>query len=172
MSLALCPAFGQTCRWQAFATSQIGGKARWQQNCGVPEVMIKVSAALLFIVLLATGCSTTRTASTAKFMEEDKANLIIRYYTDDTSYLLKPTQQEGPFLTILNKDEVIDVAKHQPNRDLAVVILIHYIVDDEAEAVKHKWMDRLTGAGYKSVVFLQSRRNMQVNGLPVLASKG
>ena len=31
------------------------------------------------------------------FNDQDKANLIVRYYTDDTSYVLKPAKTEGPF---------------------------------------------------------------------------
>jgi len=130
--------------------------------------MIKVSASLLFVLLLATACSTPRTAVVVRFHEQDKANLIVRHYTDDTSYVLKPAKMEGPFLSILKEDAVLDVAKQQPRRELAVVMLIHYTCESEGEAVKHKWTSLLTGLGYQRVVFLGAASNMQVNGLPVL----
>lgn len=130
--------------------------------------MIKVSASLLFVLLLATACSTQRTAAVVRFNERDKANLIVRYYTDDTSYVLKPAKMEGPFLSILKQDAVLDVAKQQPRRELAVVMLIHYTCESEREAVRHKWTSLLTGLGYQRVVFLGAASNMQVNGLPVL----
>ena len=60
------------------------------------------------------------------------------------------------------------LARQQPGRELAVVILIHYSCQSEAEAVRHKWTNLLTGLGYQRVVFLGAAGSMQVNGLPVL----
>jgi hypothetical protein len=129
--------------------------------------MLKTAASLLFVLCLATACSTPRTA---RFSEEDQADLIVRYYSEDTSYVLKPTKTDGPFLSIFNRDAVLDVAKQQPRRRLAVVILIHYRVESEAEMVKHTWTTKLTQVGYHRVVFLRSLNGKQVNGLPILAS--
>ena len=130
--------------------------------------MTKVSAWLLLLLLLATACSTPRTARVVRFSEQDKANLIVRYYTDDISYVLKPAKTEGPFLSVLKQDAVLDVARQQPGRDLAVVMLIRYGCQNEEETVRHKWTSLLTGLGYQRVVFLAAASNMQVNGLPVL----
>ena len=148
-------------------SSEIG--PRWQRNCGRLREMIRVSASLLFVLLLATGCSTPQTA---RFSEQERADLIVRYYSDDTSYLLKPLMTEAAFLSILDRDAVLKVAKQQPGRQLAVVILIHYNVESQAEAVKHNWKNLLTQVGYQRVVFLRSANGMRVNGLPVLASDG
>jgi hypothetical protein len=134
--------------------------------------MIKVSASLLFVLLLATSCSTPRTAPQVRFNEQEKANLVVRYYTDDTSYVLKPEKTDGPFLRVLRKDAVVDVARQQPGRELAVVILIHYGDQGQAAAVKHKWTNLLTEVGYQRVVFLRALGGMQVEGLPVLAGGG
>jgi hypothetical protein len=130
--------------------------------------MIKASASLLFVLLLASACSTPRTAPVVRFTEQDKANLIVRYYTDNTSYVLKPAKTEGPFLSVLKQDAVLDLARQQPGRELAVVMLIHYTCPSEAEEVRHKWTNLLTGLGYQRVVFLAAAGSMQVNGLPVL----
>ena len=136
--------------------------------------MIKSLAPLLLVVLLLTSCATSRNpiAALPRFGEEDQADLIIRYYSDDTSYVLKPTMTEGPFLTILKKDAVLALAKQQPGRQLAVVALIHYGNESESDAVKHNWASLLTEAGYRRVVFLRARNSMKMNGLPVLASGG
>lgn len=134
--------------------------------------MIKVSASLLFVVLLASACSTPQTSPVVRFNEQDQANLIFRYYTDDTSYVLKPQQTDGPFLSVLRRDDVLDVAKQLPGRELAVVILVHYACPSEADAVKNKWTGLLTKLGYQRVVFLHGSGGMQVNGLPVLAQGG
>jgi hypothetical protein len=130
--------------------------------------MMKVCASLLLVLLLATACSTTRPPQVVRFTEQDKASLIVRYYTDETSYVLKPATTEGPFLSILKQDAVLDVAKQQPDRELAVVILIHYGCQNEIEAVRHKWTNLLMGLGYERVVFLAASGSMRVNGLPVL----
>jgi hypothetical protein len=133
--------------------------------------MIKVSASLLFVLLLATACSTSRTTRAARFNEQEQANLVVRYYTDDASYVLKPAMTNGTFLTVLNKHAVLDVAKQQPGRELAVVILVHYVTEGEAQAVRHNWVKLLKEVGYQRVVFLRASGSMQINGLPVLASE-
>lgn len=132
--------------------------------------MFRVSAALFFVLLLGTSCSTPGTAQMRRFQEQDQANLVVRYYSDDTSYVLKPQKTEGAFLSILDKGAVLKVAKQQPGRQLAVVILIHYADDGQAAAVKRNWTSLLTGVGYQRVVFLRGLNGMRVNGLPVLAS--
>ena len=130
--------------------------------------MMRVCALVLFVVLLATACSTPTTSSVVRFSEQDKANLIVRYYTDDTSYVLKPATTQGPFLSVLKQEAVLDVARRQSGRELAVVILIHYSCKSETEAVRQKWTTLLTGLGYQRVVFLGALGGMRVNGLRVL----
>jgi hypothetical protein len=134
--------------------------------------MIRACVSLTFLALLATSCSTPQAARQVRFHEQEQANLVVRYYTDDTSYVLKPVATEGPFLAVLNKDAVLDVARQQPSRQLAVVILIHYGADSETEAVKSKWSNLLTGIGYQRVVFLHASRGLQIEGLPILANGG
>ena len=144
------------------------GEAEWQQNCDSDNAMIRVTSSLLFVVLLTSACSTARTSRAVRFNEQDKANFIVRYYTDETSYVLKPSRTDGPFLRVLKEDAVLDVAKQQPGRELAVVILIHYSSQSELEAVRHKWTNSLTGLGYQRVVFLGASGSMRVDGLAVL----
>jgi hypothetical protein len=131
--------------------------------------MFKIAASLLFVVLIATACSTSRVV---RFNQQEQANLVVRYYTDDTSYVLKPAKTDGPFLAVFNKNAVLDVAKQQPGRELAVVILVHYRAECDAEAVRHKWVSLLKEVGYQRVVFLRASGSMQINGLPVLAGGG
>jgi hypothetical protein len=133
---------------------------------------MKVSALLLGLLLLATSCSTPGTAPQTRFGEQERANFVLRYYTDDISYVLKPEKTDGPFLRVFRQDAVVDVARQQPGRELAVVILLPYGNEDQATAVKQKWTHLLTEVGYARVVFLRARGGMQVDGLPVLASGG
>lgn len=140
---------------------------RWQRNCIALGVMFKIAASLLFVLLIATACSTSRVV---RFNQQEQANLVVRYYTDDTSYVLKPAKTDGPFLAVFNKNAVLDVAKQQLGRELAVVVLIHYRAEGAAEAVRRNWVSLLKEAGYQRVVFLRASTSMQINGLPVLAS--
>ena len=133
---------------------------------------MKFTASLLLVMLLATACSTPRTSQVVRFHEQDQANLIVRYYTDDTSFVVKPQKTDGPFLSIFRRDDVLDVAKQQPGRELAVVILIHYPTQDATDAVKTKWTGLLTGLGYQRVVFLSGYGGKAVDGLPILAQVG
>ena len=130
--------------------------------------MIRFSRSLLLLLLFATACSSPRTPHLGRFKQEEQANLVVRYYTDDTSYVLKPVTKNGEFLTVLNKAAVIELAKQQPERELAVVILIHYTAEDEAEAVKHDWVKLLKEVGYERIVFLRASSGMKINGLSIL----
>jgi hypothetical protein len=64
------------------------------------------------------------------------------------------------------------VAKQQPGRELAVVILIHYRAQSEGDSVRQNWVKLLKEVGYQRVVFLRASGSMQINGLPVLAGGG
>ena len=134
--------------------------------------MIRFSRSILLLLLIATACSSPLTPHLGRFKQEEQANLVVRYYTDDNSYVLKPVTKNGEFLKVLNKAAVIELAKQQPERELAVVILIHYTAEDEAEAVKHDWVKLLKEAGYERIVFLRASSGMKINGLPILAAGG
>lgn len=134
--------------------------------------MMKVSASLLLLAFLTTSCSTARHSQEVRFKDQERANLIVRYYSDDTSYLLKPAAKDGPFLAVLNKDTVVQIARQQAQRELAVVVLIHYPSGIEADMVKQKWSSLLGEAGYQRVVFLRGRGGMGVEGLTVVGNGG
>lgn len=137
--------------------------------------MKRISVPVMLVALLFTSCAlhpASPYSALPRFNEAEQADVIIRYYSDETSYLLKPAMTEGAFMTILKKDAVLALAKQQPGRQLAVVLLIHYTDEGKAEAVKKDWTSLLTQTGYRRVVFLRALNGMQVNGLPVLAGGG
>jgi type IV pilus biogenesis protein CpaD/CtpE len=137
--------------------------------------MKRIVAPLLLVALLLTSCATqprTSVSALPRFSEAEQADVIIRYYSDETSYVLKPAAKEGEFLTIFKKEAVLALAKQQLGRQLVVVLLIHYTDEGKAEAVKKDWTNLLTQTGYRRVVFLRALNSMQVNGLPVLAGGG
>ena len=118
-------------------------------------------------MILFTSCSTPRQASVTglRFNEEQNADIVIRHYSDGVNRVLKPLQMEGPFLSTFDKSGVLDLAKQQSGRELAVVILLQFNASTE---VKQDWMETLAEAGYKRIVFLRAANNLKINGLPVL----
>ncbi len=132
--------------------------------------MRKLSSLLLLGGLFLTSCAAPKQedASIPKFTEEARANIVIRYYSDAVSRVIKPVQTEGPFLSTFDKAGAVELAKAQPGRDLAVVILIRY---NNLDSVKEEWVEKLNGIGYQRVVFLQGD-GMKINGLPILDNPG
>ena len=104
------------------------------------------------------------------FTEADRADVIIRYYTDETSYMLKPLRMDGAFRSTFDRTAALKLAADQPHRDLAAVVLIHYIKPGQEAEVRDAWVADLTRLGYKRVVFLLGNNKMQANGLPVIAA--
>jgi hypothetical protein len=129
--------------------------------------MKRLSLLLPLGLILLTSCAAPRprASSEPKFHEADNANVVIRYYSENLSRILKPMQMEGPFLTSFDRDGVLDLAKHQTGRDLAVVILLQFNASDR---VKNSWLTPLKQMGYKRIVFLRAEVGMKVDGLCVL----
>jgi hypothetical protein len=119
---------------------------------------------------LLTSCSTpTQAGKALRFTEAETADFIARYYSDDTSYLLKPATMEGPYRSICDRTQLLKLAGQQPGRALAVIVMIHYVSAQQEDTTKLAWMNDLKRLGYKRIVFLRGGNRMQVNGLPMLA---
>jgi hypothetical protein len=102
------------------------------------------------------------------FNEVDATDFIVRYYSDDTSYLLKPSMMDGKFRSIFDRPAVLKLAREQPRRELATVVLTHYPNTGDEETIKVGWVNDLKALGYQRVVFLRGRNSMDVKGLAVL----
>jgi len=100
-----------------------------------------------------------------RFSEANKADVVIRYYSDNVTRILKPLQMEGPFLSTFDRDGVIDLAKKQSRRELAVVVLLQFNASDR---VKQSWQAPLRQLGYKRIVFLRAEQGLKVDGLSIL----
>jgi hypothetical protein len=75
---------------------------------------------------------------------------------------------DGTFRTICNRALLLKLAGQQPQRSLAVVVLIHYQTAATEDSVKLAWVNDLKGLGYQRIVFLRAGKGMEVNGLPIL----
>ena len=95
-----------------------------------------------------TSCSTpSPVANAPRFTEEEAADFIARYYTDETSYALKPAMNDGAFRSICDRALLLKLAGQQPRRDLAVVVLVHYPSEERENSAKLAWAKDLEGAG-------------------------
>ena len=75
--------------------------------------------ALLSGLLPLTSCSAPSPVATLpRFTEEDAADFVARYYSDETSYMLKPVMMDGPYLSILHRASLLNLAKQQPRHGL------------------------------------------------------
>jgi hypothetical protein len=121
----------------------------------------------MFGITLLTSCSTQRPLAKAepKFHEVNTADFILRFYSENVSRVLKPLQMEGPFLTTFDRAGVLDLAKQQPGRELAVVVLVQF---NSSDRVKQSWLTPLEQMGYKRVVFLRAKDGRKLDGLSIL----
>ena len=107
-------------------------------------------------------------APLAQFSDEQHADFIVFYYSDETSYVRKPLTMEGPFQTICDRKRVLNLAKQQPRHHLAVIVLTHYPGTRPEGPLKRAWVKDLKTLGYQRVVFLRAGMNLDVHGLVVL----
>jgi hypothetical protein len=108
------------------------------------------------------------------FAEAEQADFIVKYFSDQVSYMVKPpkveTLEEYRFQAFLSRHVVLKIADERSRRELAVVELMHYQGTGPEEAAKLGWINDLKGLRYKRLVFLRGdAKTMQANRLPVLA---
>ena len=80
----------------------------------------------------------------SRFTEEEQADFIAWYFSDQTSYLLKPLMMDGAFLSICDRLLVLKLAGQQPGREMAVIVLPYYPNSGSEEAGKLAWVNDLT----------------------------
>ncbi len=110
-----------------------------------------------------------------RFVEEEQADFIVKYFSDQLSYILKPPKLEqiGEYRFQVPCDRILALkeaaAQAQVRRDLAVVVLIHYFDAESEEAAVSGWTKDLQVLRYKRLVFLRGDpKKNQANNLHVL----
>lgn len=137
----------------------------------LPELQLMTRAVALSLAIgWLTSCATPNSPSSARprFGEEEATDLVVRYYSDQTSYVLKPKQMDGAFLRIFTPNAVVDLATRQPRRELAVVVMVYYTEDARRGRLEQEWTERLRRIGFRRVVFLLATNDMKINGLEIL----
>jgi hypothetical protein len=151
-----------------------------------------LSLAPVSVLLFATACATTDTATThttaanaaaAKpyiingvddsrclpFHDAKSANLVLEYYRPDTIYMKRPDAHEGNFLTIFTRDNITTEVEHRvTQRDTAAIVLGYMYSPEQEAAIFKEWESVMKGCGFQRVVFLRANRSGKIEGLPVL----
>ena len=70
------------------------------------------------------SCASSGSRAGRKFKDTASADLVIRYSSDQTIFVVKPDSRNGLFYRIFNRDEIcaLDATRTGP-RDLAVVVI-------------------------------------------------
>lgn len=128
----------------------------------LPLVRI-VSLTIIFtIALFAGGCASTG------FKEAKAANFEVRFNTWDSITITKPDTREAGFLPVLQLSELGEqIAKHNPGRELAVVVVVNNYSESQAAAIGARMKGHLAAHGFKRVVALRGSDTVPIAGLPV-----
>lgn len=101
------------------------------------------------------------------FTDSTNATIIIHYFSDAVSYGLKPAQKQGEFFSILTYDQVLGLAKEQPNKRTAVVIFGQFYNLQYEAKVKQKIAIDLNTLGYGHIVYLNAGTKEKADGLGI-----
>jgi hypothetical protein len=89
--------------------------------------------------------------------EVKRADFIVRYNDDRTSYVVKPPKKDefagGDYYSIYDRGDVLKLAAAQPGRELAIVVIAHYPTSASEEPAKLAWVKDLQSLGYKGIIF-------------------
>jgi hypothetical protein len=95
--------------------------------------------------------------SRARFHDSSSANVILRYYTAERVYLIKPEYREDGYLIDLTPTTLAPAFDRlQVQRNLAVVVLGWSYTDAQLESMAADWKIVLQNLGFKRVVSVRA----------------
>ena len=106
--------------------------------------------------------------------EVKQADFILHYWSDLTSYVLKPPVMDrtvgAQFYSIYGRADVLKLAAARPGRALALIAVTYFPDSAAEETVKLAWANDLQSLGYKEIIFCRGNPNKvdQIIGLEVL----
>jgi len=127
-------------------------------------------SALAGTLICMASCTLSSDKHSKKFGEEQFANLIIRYSTDETIYLIKPDAHEGEFFRIFDRNQIYAEAEKIGGPRLLAVVLIDYMYGTHVEhEIIDGWAASFKELNFERVVFLRSHNHHSPNGLRIIA---
>lgn len=130
--------------------------------------------AVAAVAVLTCSCASmdSKSAVGRKFNEESFADLVLRYSSDQTIFMLKPDGHEGAFYRIFDREEICALdAQRAGRRELAVVLMGYNRAVAVEKQIKDEWVTTLSGLNYRRVVFLRCSDQDKVNGLRVIEDR-
>jgi hypothetical protein len=127
---------------------------------------------LMFVagLLLLSSCASTQHAGVGrKFKDTASANLVIRYASDQTIFMLKPDGHDGLFFRIFNRDELCAMdTSRTGSRELAVVVIGYNYLPETEQVIRDGWVESLAKLNYRRIVFLRFSEGKEVDDLRVI----
>jgi len=138
------------------------------------KVMKNWPQLLLALPLLVSSCTTTDLdrAESRVFTEEAIADLVLKYSSDQTVFMLKPDGHDGAFYRVLNREQVRALdASRTGKRDLSVVVIGFNRAPAVEQQIKDSWAAMLADLKYRRVVFLRDADLDRSDGLRIIEER-
>ena len=127
---------------------------------------------LCVLALLLCACTATKPipqASSARFHERDKADLIVQFTSWQAINITRPDTSDGHFLPFYSRGETErKLAELQTPRNLAVVICNVVYSPEQESANLAEWNSILGGLGYHRAVYVRANSSQNLNGAQIL----
>jgi hypothetical protein len=147
------------------------------QFCGTERLKMKDQRLfkgwfiVLFACLTVSGCySPPQGKDTAQlFHEADSVNVVLRFYTWNTFYIVQPNFREGGFLRPLKSRDLGGAfSSLKLRRDMAVVLIGTSYRGVNLTRSVDDWKVVLAQHGFRRVVFLRDNDENKLDGLPII----
>lgn len=105
-----------------------------------------------------------------RFAEGATADMVLRYFTEDSIYITKPDIRQSGFRPLLARDDIgREVKRLNVPRNTAVVVLSLFYRDrPQVVQLIQQWTAYLSEQGFRRVVILHAGPGEGIDGLPVL----
>lgn len=133
----------------------------------------RCTAALLSAALLTlAGCQSVAPGPLARlprFTEAEQADTVIKHYSWDYIFVLRPAVMDGPFRRILKAENIGPAIRATvTRRDLAVVLVGWQLSERDSATLGEHWRNLLEGEGFRRVVCIKPLSETKLNGSPVV----
>src|SRR4051812_43260029 len=128
---------------------------------------VKSFILLSFVVVILSGCASTKSAHAVRHFHESKAaNVVLQFSSWEYTFLLRPRYDDNGFLQQLPREKVGQVFNQMniQKRELAVVVVGWIYTPDQLRNLIADWKMILGSCGFQRVVVLKSSGRKELNG--------
>ena len=133
------------------------------------RLRLGIVGGLCLLVVSCAHVSETTTSTPQRFRDGDTADLVLRFYSWDSIYVMRPDSREDGFLPLFSRASISQqLDRPDIKRDLVVVVLGYLYSRDQQADILRDWKSLLDERGFRRVVFLRGTGHKTIDGLPVL----